>query len=335
MTATAQPLVSIVTPVYNGAAYLDECVESVLRQGYQNWEYVILNNNSDDGTLDIAERHQRNDSRIRVHSNTSLLPIIANHNKAFGLISRESKYCKVVSADDWIFPECVERLVQLAEDNPSVGIVGAYQLCGGDVWYVRNAGLPYSRAVVPGIEMGRAQLLGNLHVLGNPTSVIYRADLVRGTEMFFPNATAEADTSACLEQLRISDFGFVHQVLSFERTDNVRTTTLSLATNAYLRAAISDCQVYGELYLTKVECEVRIRKLLDEYYVYLARNAFKLKGSEFWRYHAQKLRELDFPLNRVKLFLGVASQALDLALNPKNTVRTANARRRLHRALGE
>jgi glycosyltransferase involved in cell wall biosynthesis len=328
VTATAQPLVSIVTPVYNGAAYLDECIESVLRQSYQNWEYIILNNNSGDSTLEIAERHQSKDSRIRVHSNSSLLPIIANHNKAFGLISRESKYCKVVSADDWIFPECVERLVRLAEDNPSVGIVGAYQLSGGNVWCVRNTGLPYARTVVPGVEMGRAQLLGNLKVLGNPTSVMYRADLVRGTDRFFPNATAEADTSACLEQLKMSDFGFVHQVLSYERTDNIRTTTSSLATNAYLRAAISDCQAYGEWYLTREECEFRIRNLLDEYYAYLARKTFKWPGNEFWRYHAQKLRELDFPLSRVKLFVSVASQLLDLVLNPKNTVRTASARRR-------
>src|SRR4051794_22441125 len=111
MNVQNQPLVSILTPVYNGEKYLEECIESVLSQSFQNWEYIIVNNNSTDRTLEIAEEYQRRDSRIRVHSNDTLLPIIANHNRAFGLISAESKYCKVVSADDWLFPECIERMV--------------------------------------------------------------------------------------------------------------------------------------------------------------------------------------------------------------------------------
>ena len=46
-----EPLVSVVTPVYNGDKYLADCVESVLKQTYQNWEYVIVNNCSTDRTL--------------------------------------------------------------------------------------------------------------------------------------------------------------------------------------------------------------------------------------------------------------------------------------------
>jgi glycosyltransferase involved in cell wall biosynthesis len=334
MSAQNQPLVSIVTPVYNGEAYLDECIESVLSQTWQNWEYIILNNDSRDRTLEIAERYQRRDSRIRVHSNDTLLPIIANHNKAFGLISAESRYCKVVSADDWLFPECLERMVGLAEENPSVGIVGAYQLSGGDgIWYVRNSGLPYSRTVVSGREVCRAHMLGMLKVLGNPTSVMYRADLVRSTDRFFPNPTAEADTSACLKHLRFADFGFVHQVLSHERIHNVRVTTASLETNAYLSAAISDCQAYGEWYLTKQEREARIGELLDQYYTYLSASAFKLKGRQFWNYHIGRLDELGFRLDRRKLSVSVASKLLDLLLNPKSTVQMILRRIRFNRAL--
>ena len=334
MSTQHQPLVSIVTPVYNGEAYLGECIESVLSQTYQNWEYIILNNNSHDRTLEIAEQYRARDSRIRVHSNDTLLPIIANHNKAFRLVSDESKYCKVVSADDWLFPECLERMVGLAEANPSVGIVGAYQLSGGEgIWYVRNSGLPYSRTVVSGEEVCRAHMLGMLKVLGNPTSVMYRADLVRNTDRFFPNPTAEADTSACLKHLRFTDFGFVHQVLSHERIHNVRVTTASLETNAYLSAAISDCQVYGEWYLTEREQEARIAELVEQYYSYLAASTFKLKGRRFWHYHVGRLYELGFRLDRLKLSVGVASKVLDLLLNPKSTVQMVLRRARLNRAL--
>jgi glycosyltransferase involved in cell wall biosynthesis len=334
MSTEYRPLVSIVTPVYNGETYLSECIESVLSQTYQNWEYIILNNNSRDRTLEIAEEYRRRDSRIRIYSNDTLLPIIANHNKAFSLISAESKYCKVVSADDWLFPECLERMVGLAEKNPSVGIVGAYQLSGGEgIWYVRNSGLPYSQAVVSGRELCRAHMLGMLKVLGNPTSVMYRADLVRNTDSFFPNPTAEADTSACVKHLRFADFGFVHQVLSHERIHNLRVTTASLDTNAYVSAAISDCQVYGEWYLTKQEREARIGELVNQYYTYLAASAFKFKGKEFWNYHIGRLQDLGFRFDKRRLSVGVASKALDMLLNPKHTVQMVSGRIRLNRAL--
>ena len=49
--ADTQPLVSVVTPVYNGQAYLAECIESVLAQSYSNWQYTVVNNCSTDATL--------------------------------------------------------------------------------------------------------------------------------------------------------------------------------------------------------------------------------------------------------------------------------------------
>jgi hypothetical protein len=172
-----------------------------------------------------------------------------------------------------------------------------------------------------------------LKVLGNPTSVMYRADLVRNTDRFFPNPTAEADTSACLKHLRFSDFGFVHQVLSHERIHNVRVTTASLETNAYVSAAISDCQAYGEWYLTNREREARIGELLDQYYTYLAASAFKRRDKKFWNYHIGRLRELGFRLDKRKLSVSVVSKLLDLLLNPKNTVKMVSGRIRLNRAL--
>jgi gamma-glutamylcyclotransferase (GGCT)/AIG2-like uncharacterized protein YtfP len=225
-------------------------------------------------------------------------------------------------------------MVGRAEENPSVGIVGAYQLSGGEgIWYVRNSGLPYSRTVVSGREVCRAHMLGMLKVLGNPTSVMYRADLVRNTDRFFPNPTAEADTSACVKHLRFSDFGFVHQVLSHERIHNVRATTAALETNAYVSAAISDCQVYGEWYLTEQEREARIDELVDQYYRYLAASAFKLKGKKFWNYHIGRLQELGFRLDGRKLSASLTSKLFDLLLNPKNTIQMVSGRMRLNRAL--
>ncbi len=320
MSTLNEPFVSIVTPVYNGEAYLSECMETVLAQTYSNWEYIVVNNCSTDGTLRIAEEYSCRDRRIHVYSNDRLLPIIANHNRAFRLISPESKYCKVVSADDWLYPECLARMVAVAEANPSVGLVGSYQLSGGgDKWYVRTYGLPCSATVVSGREICRAHLLGTLDVLGDPTSSLYRADLVRHTDSFYPNPTAEADLSACYECLRCSDFGFVHQVLSYERLHSGQMTNTSRNLNAYLSSKIGDLRTYGPVYLEPGELERRVKELMNKYYDFLALSAVHFRDKRFWTYHIQRLKEIGQPLDGIRLAKVVSAKVLDLLLNPKQT----------------
>src|SRR5260221_8926960 len=128
MNVESQPLVSIVTPVYNGEQYLVECIESVIRQTYGNWEYLIVNNCSTDSTAEIASRYAERDDRIHVFNYNEFVNVIESSNRALRLVSQSSKYCKIVCADDVLYPECITQMVNLAEEYPSVGIVGAYTL---------------------------------------------------------------------------------------------------------------------------------------------------------------------------------------------------------------
>jgi glycosyltransferase involved in cell wall biosynthesis len=321
VTVSNEPLVSVVTPVYNCDAYIAECIESVLNQTYSNWEYTIVDNCSKDGTRAIAEKYAQMDNRIKVYPNETFLDIIANHNMAFSLISPGSKYCKDVSADDWIFPECLARMVALAEAHPSVGVVGSYQLSGGaGQWYVRTYGLPYGTNAFSGREIGRKSLLGKLDVLGNPTSNLYRSDLVRRTHEFFPNKSAEADVSAIYNCLRDSDFGFVHQVISHERLHAGQITKTSHGFNAYLGSKLSDLRTYGPYYLTPAEIKARTKELLDEYYKFLAVAAVNFRNEEFWNYHKKRLQDVGHPLDRGRLAGAIGAKVADLVLNPKETV---------------
>src|SRR5256885_10350008 len=110
-----KPVVSVVTPVYNGAEYLVECIKSVINQPYENWEYVIVDNCSTDGTLEIARNYEALDSRIRVVTPNMFVGLVESGNRSLRKISPESKYTKVLHADDWLFPECLERMVELSE----------------------------------------------------------------------------------------------------------------------------------------------------------------------------------------------------------------------------
>ena len=154
---------SIVTPVYNNAEYIAECIESVLAQTYQNWDYIVVDNCSTDDSGEIARRYAAKEPRIRVLKNTQFLKVVSNHNHAVRQISPKSKYCKVVFADDWMFPQCIEEMVAVAEEHPSVGVVGAYAL---EEHRIVWSGLPYPSTVVPR-HICRRLFLDDLYVFGN------------------------------------------------------------------------------------------------------------------------------------------------------------------------
>lgn len=318
MTTKPQPLVSIVTPMYNEAEYLPECIESVLAQTYQNWQYTIVDNCSSDGSSEIARRYAAMDSRIRVHENQHFCGVLANHNLAVRQISPASKYCKVVFGDDWIFPECLEKMVAVAEEQPSVGLVGAYCLWGRTVTCV---GLPYSNRLVGGREVCRQHLLNRLYLFGSPNSVLYRADLVRSCDPFYNEANVHADTEACFAILKGSDFGFVHQVLTFTRVRPQSLNTISTDLQTNLAGMLHILVTHGPDYLTGQELEACLNQHLAEYYEYLAKNLFLGRDEKFWRYHRRQLIEAGLGFSRIRLARATLANLCSAALCPKDTIK--------------
>ena len=155
-----KPLVSVVTPVYNGEKYLAECIESVINQSYRHWEYIIVNNCSTDGTLQLIERYTKNEPRIRVFNNLSFVDAIDNHNIALRYISPSSEYCKVLQADDWLFPQCLDMMVMQARRYPSSGIIGSYVLWDN---HVGSDGLLPTIHFLSGKEICRLTLLKEIY----------------------------------------------------------------------------------------------------------------------------------------------------------------------------
>ena len=310
-----KPFVSVLTPVYNGADFLAECIESVLSQTYENYEYIIVNNCSTDKTLEIANSYAAKYPRIRVVSNKDFVGVIENHNIAFGLMSPEAKYCKIVSADDLIFSECLAKLVDLAEAQPTAALVGCYQLSGTRILW---QGFPYPKALISGRDICRRILLeGNPSLgFGTPTSLLYRSDLIRASKAFYPNPSPHADTSACFEQLRNRDFGFVYQVLCYERTHEATQSSASKTLNRYSSAYISDIKEYGLSYLSSEECAVVLARSLEQYYEFLATNVMRSRGTAFWDYHRKRLVELGYPLTNWKLFKAGLRKAVREIANP-------------------
>jgi glycosyltransferase involved in cell wall biosynthesis len=117
----AQPLVSIVLPTYNGSRYIREAIESCLQQTYSNWELIVVDDCSVDGTPQIVAEYVARDRRIRSirHETNKKLPEALNtgHNASKGT------YLTWTSDDNRFLPSAIEEMTRYLEEHPTVGVV--------------------------------------------------------------------------------------------------------------------------------------------------------------------------------------------------------------------
>ena len=112
MYGDAQALVSVIVPVYNVEAYLDQCLDSISAQTHRNLEIICVNDGSTDDSLGIMQRHAAEDDRIR---------IIDKPNGGYGqgcnrgIDEARGEWVSIIEPDDWISPTMYERMLAFAD----------------------------------------------------------------------------------------------------------------------------------------------------------------------------------------------------------------------------
>jgi glycosyltransferase involved in cell wall biosynthesis len=109
----AQPLVSIITVVYNGEKYLEQTILSVINQTYTNIEYLIIDGGSTDGTLDIIRKYEKHIAYWVSEPDKGLYDAM---NKGIGLAKGE--LIGMINSDDWYEPNALEIVVNSCRQNP-------------------------------------------------------------------------------------------------------------------------------------------------------------------------------------------------------------------------
>jgi glycosyltransferase involved in cell wall biosynthesis len=282
---SAPPLVWVVTPVFNGERYLRECIESVLGQTYTHWRFAAVDNRSTDSTPAIVREYAAADSRISLHRQSLFLPTLANWNRALRLLPADAAYCKVVHADDTLLPECLERMVSVAETHSSVGLVTSYAIWGDEV---RHDGyVPFPVDVIDGREICRATLERRCYVFGSPTSLLLRADLIRQRRSFYREDNIHGDTEACFDMLRSTDLGFVHQVLTRTRIHDDALTSFSSRVNTFDSGWLAIVHRHGPRYLDRRAYARRWTSAVVRYLFFLLRATLrgKLLDPDFRAHH--------------------------------------------------
>ena len=111
-------LVSIITPVYNGAKYVRETIESVLKQTYTNWEMIIVDDGSKDKSADIVNEYVLRDSRIRLLRQANGGSASARNN---GIRNANGQYIALLDADDlWEANFLDSQLTLMRKENAIV-----------------------------------------------------------------------------------------------------------------------------------------------------------------------------------------------------------------------
>jgi len=265
---------------------------------------VILDNASRDGSAELAASRARSDPRIRVVRNPETLPFTENWNRALRLVDPAARYIKVVHADDWLRPTCLERMVSLAEANPEVGLVGSWVERGDEV-VCRWPEAP--GRVIPGALVSRLSLLGEIpYVFGSPTSLLLRADPVRAADPLYEEDGTETlgqvvDQDVCLRLLRDWDFGYVPEVLTATREHDRSLTSQNEEIGRWYAGKIALHQRHGPTYLNADEYDRRLREWIDEYHRYLGAQLLQGRGPRFWRFHRRALGQLGLDMSVARI----------------------------------
>jgi glycosyltransferase involved in cell wall biosynthesis len=178
---TRAPRVSVGLPVYNGEKYLPNALRRLLEQDFEDFELIICDNASTDGTQDICRHFAEQDHRIRYFRNEKNVGLAANHNRTFEL--SRGKFFKWAAHDDDFPKSMLSRFVAVFEEAPaSVGVVYSYceyidelgQVVGVDSDHVgKNDPCPHKRL---------AYLLRHIHMYNSPYGLI-RSSMLRATRL--------------------------------------------------------------------------------------------------------------------------------------------------------
>jgi glycosyltransferase involved in cell wall biosynthesis len=133
-SASEAPLVSVGVPVYNGEAYLEDAIRSVLAQTLDDLELILCDNASSDRTAEICRDYAARDPRLRYHRNARNLGAAANYNLAYS--HARGRYFKWLAHDDRMLPSFLAKTTRALEERPDA------VLCNSVVQYIDSTGAP-------------------------------------------------------------------------------------------------------------------------------------------------------------------------------------------------
>jgi GT2 family glycosyltransferase len=203
-------LISVIMPAYDARPFIDEAIASILGQTFRDFELIVSDDGSTDGTLEIAERHAARDPRVRVLRNRHL-GVALNGNVC--LEAARFPWVARMDADDVSLPHRLERLMDAARHAPEVVLWGGYATLidrsGSALREVRLG--PESDA-----EYRRQLAEGRVVYVCGPTSMM-RRDLALDLGGYDPQLQASVDVELMDRMAAFGEVRTIPEVLTLYR----------------------------------------------------------------------------------------------------------------------
>ena len=208
------PLVSVIIPVFNAEKYIGETVTSVLKQSYDNFEIIVIDDSSTDGTTGILEKMAQSNNKIKYfkikHSGRPAIP------RNYGIKKAGGEYIAFLDSDDLWTKDKLEEQIKFLQKYPNLIFVYSISVTFGEV----NIFSPYYE-VLPLLHKAattREELISK----GNPvtcSTVLVRKDIINSVGGYDedPELKAVEDYDLWLRLSALGPFGFIPKIHAFYR----------------------------------------------------------------------------------------------------------------------
>ena len=245
------PKISIIMPVFNAKKYIDESIESVICQTYENWELILIDDYSTDGTYDyLLARYKRN-PKIKLLRN----PVNsgAGTSRNLGLKSAVGQFIAFLDADDIWLPSKLERQLAFMLDHKCAIVHTSYS-------FINESGEPISGRVNVSKYVNLNSYMRNTEI--GMSTVLINKEMIGDFE--FPSIRIHEDASLWLELL---GRGFIADGLN-EVLTNYRVRKGQLSGNKIV-AALNTFKLYASV------TELPVRDRLKNYLFYAVNAIYK------------------------------------------------------------
>ena len=235
-----QPLITVVLPVYNGGEYLKLSVASVLEQNFQQYEFLIMDDQSNDGSYEWLE--QLKDARIKLYRNPQNKGLFYNLN--FLIAQSSSNLIKLWAQDDIMYPQCLGAFVDFHQQHPGIG----FSYSGRDI-IDANGKIKENKSVDNTPEIISTELHARIayytgSIAGNIANVCINKKALDKVGPFNEQMKISADFDMWVRLARDHDTGFIKEkLIQLRDHDN----QLSRNEKYYINHVKEDLEVYRYL----------------------------------------------------------------------------------------
>lgn len=282
-----RPLVSIIVPCYNVEKYVEECVNSVILQDYENWECVLINDGSKDNTYDIIKKLELKDNRINVFTQENL-GLSNTRNK--GIENANGEFLFFLDSDDILSNDAISTLVSSFQNNDIItGIITSAAFSDGNL--TRGSQLLHPEEGAINFENSDFEVLRRTMETGlTPVAQnrLYRKDFIDQHQLRFKCGILHEDELWFFETMLFAkNVKFINKETYFYRSDNQDSITKNVGDRnleSYLQVMEEIVKKYSQhknfnlisswyaVYIKKIFLDFTIRersKLSDEIIVRL------------------------------------------------------------------